>query len=766
MGLMKHENKKDTTKVSFLKNKWIIPFFCIVFFIFILSLRLLSDLDLGFHLNAGRWIMENMSFPGKDTFTFTANQNDYVDLHWLFQVTIYLLYSVVSYKGLSIFVALLSMVLLFLLVRRNYLLNVPLYFSCILLFVGFIIMEPRIVLRPEMFTFIFITLILFVLDNYYHRKIKQLFLLPILMIFWCNMHSLFILGFALSVAYFISIYFRDKKFDKYFFTWMIFSFAVCLINPYFIKGFTFPLELFTRFDSNNIYNQHIKEFKSFIQLDHFAAKDFLFIIFSIATILFTLITIKKRKLHEIILLVIFLYLALIGIRNIPLFIIIALPIFGSSLKEIIDSLKKKKNYKKFHWIKPLTFYLLIIIPLAFVFRLFTNSYYYSNESYYKTGIGIDAYQQPDNASTFILKNNLKGKILNSIGFGGWLEWRTHQPVFIDGRLEVMKEGLYNEVVESWNNGLPGIIEKYKPDLIIYNYFKYYPWINQIVELPEWKLIYLDGVSVVFARKNISSNIPEADLSALPTKYNLPENIDEQEIVRIISEEPSSKLKLWIQGFYQNTDFSNRNLLNIASVCLQLKQYKTAEKFFIEVLRKSHGSEKFIYYALAEIYKSSSDYEKEKICLLKILKFDPKNKTASASLLQLQNSPTDTVKTKPTNDNITNAKIYFNSGNQKFQNGDFEGALKDYNKAIELNPNYFKAYNNRGILKASELKKDEEALKDFNKAIEINPDYADAYLGRGTSKYNLKDTKGACEDWNKAANLGNTRALQQIEKYCH
>jgi len=763
---MKNENKKETIsdnkyflKVYF-KSKWFIPFACITFFIFILSLRLLSDPDLGFHLNTGRWIINNMSFPAKDTFTFTANQNDYIDLHWLFQVVSYVLFSIFNYNGLSVFVALLSVLLLFFLLKRNNMLNIPLYISIILFFAGFIMIEPRIVLRPEMFTFVFITILLFILDKYYYKKIKKLFLLPVVMLLWCNTHSLFILGFAIIGIYFISIYFKEKKLDKYFLIWMISAFLVCLINPYFIKGYTFPLELFSRFDSENIYHQHIREFTSFAHLDHFAAKDILFIIFSIIAFIAALITIKKRKIHEILLLIIFIYLALISIRNIPLFVLVAIPVVGSSLKEIRDRI----NIKNINWIKQLTFYLLIIIPLVFVFRIFTNSYYNSNNSYYKTGIGIDVYQQPEGASKFITSNNLKGNIINSIGFGGWIEWQTQQRVFIDGRLEVMKEGLYNKVVESWDNGLSGMIDEYKPDLIVYNYLKYYIWTTQLTELHDWKLIYLDGVAVVFARKDISQNIPEVDLSELPDKYNIAANSDDEEVSKILDSEFQSKYKNWMSGFYENVDFKNKNLLNIASFCLQLKQYKTAEKFFVEVLRKTEGNEKYVYYALAEIYKSSGDNEKANICFHKILKFDPKNKVALASLLP-ENIPTESKPTNGDGDNIKKAKTFFNSGNNNFQNGNVDEALKDYNKAIELNPDYFKAYNNRAILKSSKLQNDNEALKDFNKAIEINPNYADAYVGRGTSKYNIKDFKGACKDWNKAASMGNVQAQNQIEKYC-
>ena len=110
-----------------------------------------------------------------------------------------------------------------------------------------------------------------------------------------------------------------------------------------------------------------------------------------------------------------------------------------------------------------------------MFRSLTNAYYVKEDSFCKTGIGIDDYQHPTASSEFLVQHKLDGRILNSIGFGGWLEWSIPQPVFIDGRLEVMKEDLYNEVVKSWSNGLKDLIAKYQPKLIIYSYLKYYPW---------------------------------------------------------------------------------------------------------------------------------------------------------------------------------------------------------------------------------------------------------------------------------------------------
>ena len=54
-------------------------------------------------------------------------------------------------------------------------------------------------------------------------------------------------------------------------------------------------------------------------------------------------------------------------------------------------------------------------------------------------------------------------------------------------------------------------------------------------------------------------------------------------------------------------------------------------------------------------------------------------------------------------------------------GQYERAIQDYNKAIQLNPNYAEAYNNRGWAYYC-LKQYGKALKDFEKALELNPNF--------------------------------------------
>jgi protein O-mannosyl-transferase len=99
------------------------------------------------------------------------------------------------------------------------------------------------------------------------------------------------------------------------------------------------------------------------------------------------------------------------------------------------------------------------------------------------------------------------------------------------------------------------------------------------------------------------------------------------------------------------------------------------------------------------------------------------------------------------------------GDAKAKLGDKQGAIQDYSRAIDINPEYTEAFNNRGLEKFT-LGDILGALNDFSKAIENNPLNADAFLNRGNAKGSIDDKKGALNDYNKAIELnpGNAQAF--------
>lgn len=100
---------------------------------------------------------------------------------------------------------------------------------------------------------------------------------------------------------------------------------------------------------------------------------------------------------------------------------------------------------------------------------------------------------------------------------------------------------------------------------------------------------------------------------------------------------------------------------------------------------------------------------------------------------------------------TLAETWNKFGKMKKDEGDLNGALVGYNKAIELNPDFAVAYSNRGLVK--KIKGDlNDALADFNKAIELKPDLAAAYNNRGDAKRAKGDLDGALADYDRAIEL--------------
>ncbi len=77
-------------------------------------------------------------------------------------------------------------------------------------------------------------------------------------------------------------------------------------------------------------------------------------------------------------------------------------------------------------------------------------------------------------------------------------------------------------------------------------------------------------------------------------------------------------------------------------------------------------------------------------------------------------------------NPRNANAYVDRGFAYLRNGQYDQAILDFNKALEINPKDALAYNNRGLAYNSKGQ-DVQAVFDFNKAVEINPNYAVASL---------------------------------------
>ncbi len=73
-----------------------------------------------------------------------------------------------------------------------------------------------------------------------------------------------------------------------------------------------------------------------------------------------------------------------------------------------------------------------------------------------------------------------------------------------------------------------------------------------------------------------------------------------------------------------------------------------------------------------------------------------------------------VERKP---NPTDAKTYYQQGNDYYEKGDYDKAIENYNMAILLNPVFSEAYFNRA-LSYYQLKNFDKSIADYTKSMEL------------------------------------------------
>ncbi|MBX2841616.1 MAG: tetratricopeptide repeat protein [Flammeovirgaceae bacterium] len=115
-------------------------------------------------------------------------------------------------------------------------------------------------------------------------------------------------------------------------------------------------------------------------------------------------------------------------------------------------------------------------------------------------------------------------------------------------------------------------------------------------------------------------------------------------------------------------------------------------------------------------------------------------------------------------------FFYFSGDANQKLGNYAAAIKDYTDAIAISGNasdvelLYLYYFNRGNTYIK-TRKYNQAKKDFDQVIALDPYHYGAFTNRGMAKYNLKDKAGACSDWGKAYEYGNSKTITYLKKYC-
>jgi tetratricopeptide (TPR) repeat protein len=100
---------------------------------------------------------------------------------------------------------------------------------------------------------------------------------------------------------------------------------------------------------------------------------------------------------------------------------------------------------------------------------------------------------------------------------------------------------------------------------------------------------------------------------------------------------------------------------------------------------------------------------------------------------------------------TDAERWFDDGLQRYDNGDFRGAISSYDQALKFKPDDLLAWGNRGNALYN-LGKYEEALSSYDQAIKIKPDFHLAWNNRGLALGNLGEYEQALSSIDQAIKI--------------
>ncbi len=248
--------------------------FLLIVFAFLLGCQQLFDADFWWHLRSGQWILEHRRFPTVDPFTFAAAGKAWIDLSWLFQVTLAIAFAMGGVQGAILMTAAVcaaAIAVVVLLGDRC----VPSWLLAACWLPALALMNARFVPRPEIFSVLWMAFYLTILLKADVRPALAWFL-PLIQLLWVNSHGLFALGPIILSAYLADRLICAAPGLRYSAVepvpigkryWMHLGGAsvlvgvACLINPYGMRGALFPLELFPKITAwGGLYKSRVREF--------------------------------------------------------------------------------------------------------------------------------------------------------------------------------------------------------------------------------------------------------------------------------------------------------------------------------------------------------------------------------------------------------------------------------------------------------------------------------------------------------------------------
>ena len=501
--------------------------FAAVVYAFLAGFHTVQDFDLGWQLATGRWVVQHHRVFSVDVFSYTASGQP-----WIYPVlsgtTLYLVYLTGGYALLTWLGAFASAGTVALLLRRNSLAVAA------LALVAAPLIANRTQPRAEMFTTVFFPAFLTLLWRYHRSGNARLWLLPVLMVLWVNLHPGFVAGIALCLAYVLlellsfPIDARSEKSVRLrkACPWLAATVAATLINPW--GPFVYSA-VWMQQRAQALHTAWVVEWQSvrvswanLIQALQWRDPQSSFWWLALVAVVAIGIALWRRQWGAVLLLAAAVYLGIQHMRLQALFACIVVVVGGGIVEDLVDARtpviskvrrKQKSHAPNLHWSTALALGLSVVLLVLTGLRsadLISNRYYMRSNQLANFGSGL-SWWYPQRAVDFIVREKLPGNIFNGYALGGYLTWRLFPAYrdYIDSRALPFGPDLFFRAYDlgseppnspAWQleadaRGINTILVP----LSRYQGMTLFPHLSDFCRSKVWKPVYVDGVAGVFVR---------------------------------------------------------------------------------------------------------------------------------------------------------------------------------------------------------------------------------------------------------------------------
>ncbi len=472
----------------------------------------LTTADLGRHIKNGEIILENFSTEILKTNYYSYTHADYpfINHHWGSGVVFYLIFQLAGFGGLSFFYILLSALTFFIffdVAQKASNTTTATLVSLLLI----PLMANRGEVRPEVFSYFFLAIFLWILWNHKEdtASSKWLIALPFVGLIWVNVHIYFFFAPFIVFLFLFKQFFsaREDKFEKIkeLIATSIFTITAFMFNPIGFNIILYPLNIFKNYGYKIIENQSVWFLENLGTTSNlnFNLFKISFILLILSFVISFVFNKKKFSITLFSLSVIFSIMAWLAIRNFSIFAFFALPTISYNIRNFTP--KKTKAFSTFFDI----FFALLILIVS-VSGIFQTYQKIKNAG---PRLGVGLMPEVNKSIEFFKQEKISGPIFNNYDIGGFLIFHLFdkERVYVDNRPEAYPEEFFTEEYIPMQQNTEIWKEKNKEygfNTIFFSHRDATPWGQQFlvekIQDENWAPVFADSYSIIFLKRNTTN----------------------------------------------------------------------------------------------------------------------------------------------------------------------------------------------------------------------------------------------------------------------